>query len=488
MKITAKYIKKMYEKGVYALKDVSLDIESGDFVVIVGESGCGKSTLLKVVAGLEKPTAGELYLDGLLANNIAAKDRNIAMVFQEYVLYPRFTVWENLSVALEKYGLDRAEEEQRISQTLEALDLTNVAAQLPRNLSGGQQQRVALAKAMVTKPKAILFDEPLSNVADKQKSEYIDYIKKLKQTLPDATFLYVTHNLDEVMQLGNKLAVMKNGVVLQCDDKNFVLRNPNCKNILDALLPSPPEQDERGVLNPFVNEWQQFDKNGLIAKQRKNVYINGTFDGKKLHFCNLSVNVDENFVYRFVGKTGKIALRIATQKMRFMQIFGDICLSAERVDEHTLRLPDGSTVYLHELSAFCGKLCFSLDDVTVVDENGAEAFAHYRVYVNKTDGRITGNKLCLPCGKILLGNKSASGKATVTFGKHVKASLVKSGICLKVEHCLDEEVLGNEKLFYCKLKGFDNYVALWFDVKTPYLADKCKVAVDVSTISIGAAK
>ena len=226
MRITAKYLKSVYDDGTYGLRDVNLDIGDGKFAVVVGPSGCGKTTLLKVIAGLCRQSSGELYFDGLSAAKIPARDRKIAMVFQEYLLYPKYTVWENLSLALEREHLSREEEETRISDALAMFGMERLAGQLPRVLSGGQQQRVALAKAVVTRPEAILFDEPLANIAEAQRAEYVEQLKNLKKKMPDTTFVYVTHKIGEALQLADMLVVMNDGVVLQSGSKHDVTEQP----------------------------------------------------------------------------------------------------------------------------------------------------------------------------------------------------------------------------------------------------------------------
>lgn len=478
MKIVAKYLKKVYDNGGYGLRDVNLSIESGDFAVILGESGCGKSTLLRTIAGLEKPTAGELYLDGLLADGVAAKDRNVSMVFQECVLYPRFTVWENLSIALERYNLPREEQDKRIKQVLRVFDLVSVAGQLPKHLSGGQQQRVALAHALVTQPKAILFDEPLSNVAETQRADYVKYIKQLKNSLPYVTFLYVTHNVTEALALADTLVVMKDGRVLQQGKKDFVLHNPYSADVLQAVCNQVDCQGD-AWFNPYQQTWQRFD-NGLIGGQSQRLNLQGTFDGKTLTFCNVQIAVDENFRYRFIGKKGNVVVGVDTDQIRANVLFDDVQLTAELVGDHTYKLADGRLVCLKNIQNFNGKLCFPQDALQLFDANGRRVLAHYRVYQNTIVAKTFGKSLFLPSGKVKLSN--ARGRVRVTFGANVQATVAKRG--LKIKKCLDEETFGNKKLCYCYAKGFDNYIALWVDAKTPFLRNSTKLKIIDSTLKI----
>lgn len=479
MKITTRYLKKVFDKGAYGLRDVSLNIESGEFAVIVGESGSGKSTLLRIISGLEKPTCGEVYLDGLLADNIAAKNRRISMVFQEYVLYPRFTVWENLSVALERYKLSREEEDKRIKEVLKTFGLTDVAGQLPKYLSGGQQQRVALARAVVAFPKAILFDEPLSNIAEKQRVEYLEYIKELKRKLPDVTFVYVTHNLNEAFHLADKLIVMKDGVVLQQGKRDFVMKNPYSEDVLRALS---PEADElNGALyNIFADKWQRFDENGAISEQPRYLKLLGEFDGKTLSFSGVEKKVDDEFDYRFIGDYGKVTVGIPSDSVHAVGVFGDIGITADRLSDNEFALADGTVVCLKNIDNFNGMLYFPIKEIELFDKEGNRCLAHYKVYVTSTNGRAIGKRIFLPSGSIS-STPSRFGSVRVVFGKNTKGDVGKKG--LKVKRCLDEEVLGDEKLCYCYLKGFDQYVAIRVPWSAPFL-QKNKIGLDLSSVII----
>lgn len=486
MKIVAKYLKKIYDGGAYGLRNVNLDIKSGDFLVILGESGSGKSTLLRVIAGLEKPTAGELYLDGILADGIAAKDRNVSMVFQEFLLYPRFTVWENVAAALERYRLPREEENKRVFEVLKAFGLTDVAGQLPKVLSGGQKQRVALARSLASKPKAVLFDEPLSNIAEKQRAEYIDYIKNLKQTLPDVTFIYVTHNVSEALQLADTVAVMKDGEILQAGKKDFVLKNPYNKEVLETFSPSLKEEEE-GVYNVFSRSFQRFDENGnLIGAQPRRAFIPAVYDGKTLCFSDVKLKTDDDFNYRFIGKHGKVNVAIDTDLITTCDVYGNVSVSAEKISENEYLLTDGTVLYLASLQNFDGKLYFPLKSLVLYDDKGNRILTHYKVYTNKCQGLGVGKKVVFKCGKLYTDEK-IRGKVEAVFGKFVHATVDKKG--LTVSRCLDEEVFKNKKLCYCYLKGFDNYVAVWIDKKYNLFAKskkqkKIRLKVDVSTLKI----
>ena len=200
-----------------AVEDFDLEVADREFLVLVGPSGCGKSTTLRMVAGLEEISGGTVAIDGRVVNTLPPKDRDIAMVFQNYALYPHMTVRENMAFGLKLRRTPRAEIERRIAEAAEALGLEQLLERLPKNLSGGQRQRVALGRAIVRQPKVFLFDEPLSNLDAKMRVEMREEIHRLHHRL-DATILYVTHDQTEAMTLGDRIVVMEGGHIRQVDD------------------------------------------------------------------------------------------------------------------------------------------------------------------------------------------------------------------------------------------------------------------------------
>ena len=209
-----KGIKKVYDGGVTAVHDVNLTIADKEFIVLVGPSGCGKSTTLRMVAGLEEISGGELYIDGNLVNDVAPKDRDIAMVFQSYALYPHMTVRDNLGFALKLKNTPKDEINKKVEEVAEILDITRYLDRKPKALSGGQRQRVAIGRAMVRDPKVFLMDEPLSNLDAKLRNQMRAEIIKLRQRI-NTTFMYVTHDQTEAMTLGDRIVIMKDGYVNQ---------------------------------------------------------------------------------------------------------------------------------------------------------------------------------------------------------------------------------------------------------------------------------
>ena len=196
-----------------------------EFIVLVGPSGCGKSTTLRMVAGLEEISGGELYIDGNLVNDVASKDRDIAMVFQSYALYPHMTVWENMAFPLKLRKMPKEEIAQRVSQAAEILGITQYLDRKPKALSGGQRQRVAIGRAIVREPKVLLMDEPLSNLDAKLRNQMRAEIIKLRHRI-NTTFIYVTHDQTEAMTLGDRIVIMRDGVIQQVGTPQEVFNHP----------------------------------------------------------------------------------------------------------------------------------------------------------------------------------------------------------------------------------------------------------------------
>ena len=213
------------EEGVLAVQDFNLEIKDKEFIVLVGPSGCGKSTTLRMVAGLEEISGGELYIDGQLVNDVAPKDRDIAMVFQSYALYPHMSVWENMAFPLKLRKTPKEEIAQRVSQAAEILGITQYLDRKPKALSGGQRQRVAIGRAIVREPKVLLMDEPLSNLDAKLRNQMRAEIIKLRHRI-NTTFIYVTHDQTEAMTLGDRIVIMKDGVIQQVGTPQEVFNHP----------------------------------------------------------------------------------------------------------------------------------------------------------------------------------------------------------------------------------------------------------------------
>ncbi len=214
--VELKNVSKIYSDKLKSVNDVSLTINDKEFVVLVGPSGCGKSTTLRMIAGLEEISEGQIYIDGKLINDISPKERDIAMVFQNYALYPHMSVYDNMAFGLKLRKFSKEEIKQRVSEAAKVLGLEEYLNRKPKALSGGQRQRVAVGRAIVRKPKVFLFDEPLSNLDAKLRVQMRTEISKLHKRL-DATMIYVTHDQTEAMTMGDRIVIMKDGIVNQVD-------------------------------------------------------------------------------------------------------------------------------------------------------------------------------------------------------------------------------------------------------------------------------
>ena len=218
-------ISKVFDKSVTAVAEFDLEIRDKEFVVLVGPSGCGKSTTLRMIAGLERPTSGRLYIGDTLVNDVAPKDRDIAMVFQNYALYPHMTVYENIAYGLRLRKFPKRVIDEKVREAARSLDITELLDRKPKALSGGQRQRVAIGRAIVREPKVFLMDEPLSNLDAKLRNQMRAEILTLRKRI-DTTFVYVTHDQTEAMTLGDRIVIMKGGFIQQVGTPREVFAHP----------------------------------------------------------------------------------------------------------------------------------------------------------------------------------------------------------------------------------------------------------------------
>ena len=278
--LSLKGIQKIYPNGFHAVKDFNLDIEDKEFIIFVGPSGCGKSTTLRMIAGLEEISDGTLKIDDKVVNDVEPKDRDIAMVFQNYALYPHMTVFDNMAFGLKLRKVPKDEIKKKVEEAAKILDLEKLLDRKPKALSGGQRQRVAMGRAIVRNPKVFLMDEPLSNLDAKLRVQMRSEIASLHNRLK-ATIIYVTHDQTEAMTLGTRIVVLKDGVIMQVDSPQKLYNEPN--NLFVAGFIGSPQMNfidavckvegERVTLN--------FEKTSVVlppAKAKK--LIDGGYNGK----------------------------------------------------------------------------------------------------------------------------------------------------------------------------------------------------------------
>lgn len=231
-------INKVYDKQVHAVKDFSMDIKDKEFIVFVGPSGCGKSTILRMIAGLEEISSGKLFIGNSLVNDVEPKDRDIAMVFQNYALYPHMSVYENMAFGLKLRKMPKEEIHKRVTEASKILGITELLQRKPRAMSGGQRQRVALGRAIVRNPKVFLLDEPLSNLDAKLRTQMRTEIIRLHQKL-NTTFIYVTHDQIEAMTMGTRIVVLKDGIIQQIDTPMNLYNFP-ANRFVAGFIGTPP--------------------------------------------------------------------------------------------------------------------------------------------------------------------------------------------------------------------------------------------------------
>ena len=278
--LSLKGIEKKYPNGFHAVKNFNLDIADKEFISFVGPSGCGKSTTLRMIAGLEDITDGTLEIDGKVMNDVEPKDRDIAMVFQNYALYPHMTVYDNMAFGLKLRKVPKDEIDKKVREAARILDLDKLLDRKPKALSGGQRQRVAMGRAIVRNPKVFLMDEPLSNLDAKLRVQMRIEISKLHENL-GATIIYVTHDQTEAMTLGTRIVVMKDGVIQQVDTPQNLYNTP-CNLFVAGFIGSPQMNFMDAVVNVAGNDVTLSIGNHVlrVPENKKKALIDGGYNGK----------------------------------------------------------------------------------------------------------------------------------------------------------------------------------------------------------------
>ncbi len=280
--LSLKNVQKTYPNGFVAVRDFNLEIEDKEFVIFVGPSGCGKSTTLRMVAGLEDITGGELWIGDKLVNDVEPKDRDIAMVFQNYALYPHMTVYDNMAFGLKLRKTPKDKIDKLVHEAAKILDIEHLLNRKPKALSGGQRQRVAMGRAIVRDPKVFLMDEPLSNLDAKLRVQMRIEISKLHQRL-ETTIIYVTHDQTEAMTLGTRIVVMKDGVIQQVDSPDRLYSKPN--NLFVAGFIGSPQMNfiECNVVRSGADVVLMFGSHSVRVPDKKGrALLDGGYEGKTI--------------------------------------------------------------------------------------------------------------------------------------------------------------------------------------------------------------
>lgn len=277
-----KHVQKIYDNGFKAIPDFNLDIEDKEFIIFVGPSGCGKTTMLRMIAGLETISAGELYIDDKLMNDVEPKDRDIAMVFQNYALYPHMTVYDNMAFSQRLKKVDKAIIDEKVHKAAKILEIEHLLDRKPGQLSGGQRQRVAMGRAIVRNPKVFLMDEPLSNLDAKLRSQMRVELNKLHKDL-GATIIYVTHDQIEAMTLGTRIVVINHGEIMQVDTPRNLYDHPN--NMFVATFIGSPQMnliDAMVAKNGDVCELCFGTSRIVLPKDKSKILIQNNYVEKKI--------------------------------------------------------------------------------------------------------------------------------------------------------------------------------------------------------------
>jgi multiple sugar transport system ATP-binding protein len=266
-KLLLENVTKIYDRNIYAANNISFEVQSEEFAVLVGPSGCGKTTTLRLIAGLEELTSGSIYIEDKLVNDVSPKDRDVAMVFQNYALYPHMNVFDNMAFGLRMRKYPRQEVKGRVDNTAKTLGISNLLDRKPRQLSGGQRQRVALGRSIVRQPKLFLFDEPLSNLDAKLRVQMRAELARLHKKI-QATIIYVTHDQIEAMTLGQKIIVLKDGEVQQVADPMTLYKKPKNKFVA-GFIGSPPMNLIPGMITRVNKEVEFRSSNITLAVSKK---------------------------------------------------------------------------------------------------------------------------------------------------------------------------------------------------------------------------
>jgi len=472
----------------------------------VGESGSGKSTLLKVIAGTEPLSAGELYIDGILSDNIPVKKRDVSMVFQEYVLYPHMTVFDNLATPLKLLGEDEKSIYDRVMDTLRIFGLEIAADVKPKNLSGGEQQRVALAKTLLKRSKLVLFDEPMSNVDEKSRWEYCKALMKMKKLLPESTFIYVTHNTREALSLADRIAVMQDGVILQIAHTDFLTNHFEHLSVMELL--GAVTNVEEGEYNgedfvfgglPLEENPELIDYSKLSAGQKvirvqsnvndvdfhffdefenslsissKELKLSGNLEENVLNFANIKVELNDEYLIRLLRRPNMVDVVMSAEKFSKIPVSDcfSLVFSVEKNGGNYILLKTNDNCFILSEKTNLQKgekirLYYRINDLILYDGNN-RLTCHYSLHRKIKIKIHDADKGMFE----LLGKRIKLGKPIPKNAKYAKITKKafeishKKGKCnVRILDCLDEEFINGKKLIHVHVKESDEYLSFLAD-------------------------
>lgn len=349
--ITFKNVEKTYEDGVTVIKDLNLEINDKEFIILVGPSGCGKSTTLRMIAGLEEISNGELMIGDRVVNNVQPKDRDIAMVFQSYALYPHMTVYKNMAFALTLKKMPKKEIDKKVREVARILDIEQYLDRKPKALSGGQRQRVALGRAMVREPEVFLLDEPLSNLDAKLRTQMRTQIAKLHKDL-QTTFVYVTHDQTEAMTMADRIVVMKDGVIQQLDTPSNLYDHP-CNMFVAGFIGTP----QMNFIDAVITEknsrlYASFDEYTIELPDRMQNKIPKEYVGKAVVYGVRPEDFSKEKPVVMTEKWAQINLYCELAEMMGAQIYVNSMLCGKKVvamvsSNHSIKNDDYVKLYLN---------------------------------------------------------------------------------------------------------------------------------------------
>lgn len=359
--LSLKNINKTYPNGFVAVQDFNLEIQDKEFVIFVGPSGCGKSTTLRMIAGLEEISGGELYIEDTMVNNIEPKDRDIAMVFQNYALYPHMSVYDNMAFSLKLRKIPKDEIKKQVEEVAKILSIESLLERKPKQLSGGQRQRVAIGRAIVRNPKVFLFDEPLSNLDAKLRVQMRIELAKLHQRL-QTTFIYVTHDQTEAMTLGTRIVVMKDGIVQQVDSPLNLYSKPNNKFVAGFIgspqmnfIVSKAEKKDEGVTLFFG------EQSIVLPEAKGNILIDKGYIGKEVIMGIRPEDIHDSEIFVESSQSSVVEASVNVTEMLGAETF--LYLSLENY-EITAKVDPRS----HAKAGDKMKLAFDLNKIHIFDK------------------------------------------------------------------------------------------------------------------------
>ncbi len=357
--LSLKNIYKIYPNGFNAVKDFNLEIEDKEFIIFVGPSGCGKSTTLRMIAGLEEISKGELYIDGKLMNDVEPKDRDIAMVFQSYALYPHMSIYDNMAFGLKLRKTPKDEIDKRVKEAARILDIEHLLDRKPKLLSGGQRQRVAMGRAIVREPKVFLMDEPLSNLDAKLRVQMRLEISKLHQRL-QTTIIYVTHDQTEAMTLGTRIVVLKDGVIQQVDSPQNLYDRPG--NLFVAGFIGSPQMNfiDATLQKEGNNTYLVFGPNKITVVPEKAEKVKD-YIGKEVTFGIRPECIYAAATYPKANANNTVHSTVRVYEMLGAEVF--VYVTVEGVDVTVREAPGTVAKPGDEVD-----ICFDVDKIHIFDK------------------------------------------------------------------------------------------------------------------------